>query len=134
LLLQSLIDALALKNVEALIVHANGDPQPDFAALFPVVLSAAHANDPVAIEVLNQAARELATLAEIAITRLFHNVDVCVATHGGVFTSSAEVKNAFAAQLRARCPKANLISKEIDPAQAALQRARRGFISAAAKS
>jgi glucosamine kinase len=133
-LLPSLIESLALKNIEEFIVHSNGDPQPDFAALFPVVLSAARAQDRIATEVLNQAGRELATLAEIVIAQLFHEADVSVATHGGVFASSSEVKNYFAAQLRARCPKANLISKEIDPAEAALQRARRGFTSAAAKS
>jgi glucosamine kinase len=127
-LLMALISALEVDTVEHLIVRVNSDPVRDYASLFPVVLSAADRGDALAGEVLQSAGCELAKLAQVLVRRLFAQADaVSVAPHGGVFRSSAAVKESFANQLRARCPQANYIDREIDPALGALEKARRDF-------
>jgi N-acetylglucosamine kinase-like BadF-type ATPase len=129
-LLQELMDALGAKSVEELVVVVNENPEPDFAALFPRVLSAADAGDPIAGAVLKRAGSELAELAETVIRRLFNPPEqVCVATHGGVLTNSARVQDSFVEHLRAQWPAISLVPGEIYPAGAALERARRGFES-----
>jgi glucosamine kinase len=129
--LQDLMDALGAKSVEELVVRVNENPEPDFASLFPLVLSAADAGDPIAEAVLKCAGSELAELVETVIRRLFQNPEeVCVATHGGVLTSSARVKDSFVERLQVKWP-VSFFSGEISPSGAALERARREFGSAA---
>ena len=131
-LLQDLTDALGAKSDEELVVRVNENPEPDFAALFPRVLSATDAGDPIAGAVLKRAGIELAELAETVIRRLFKNPqEVRVATYGGVLTSSTRVKDSFVEHLRAQWPLVSFVSGQIYPADAALERARRGFESAA---
>jgi len=131
ILLKELMPALGVTTAEDLIVRANANPPPDFASLFPVVLSAAQAadaGDSIANQVLDHAGGELAKLAETVIRRLFTESDqVNVATHGGVFANSVQVKNSFVDHLRSQCPRATCDSKTIDPALGALECARRGF-------
>jgi len=133
-LLKELMFALGATTAEELIVRANANPPPDFASLFPVILSAAQtpdAGDSIANQVLDQAGRELAELAETVIRRLCAESDeVHVATHGGVFANSEQVKASFVDHLRSQCPRATYNSKTIDPALGALERARRGFAAA----
>lgn len=125
-LLKDLMDALGAKSVEELVMTVNESPEPDFAALFPQVLSAADAGDMVADAVLERAGSELAELAATVIRRLFKNPEqVCVATHGGVLTSSVRVRDSFVESLRAKWPAVSFVSGEIYPAVAALERARR---------
>jgi glucosamine kinase len=141
-LLKDLMSALGVETVEELVVRVNGDPAPDFASLFPVVLStalaprllsAADAGDSIANEVLEYAGNELAKLGETVIRRLFSGAEeVSVATHGGVLVSSAQVKNSLVEHLWTRDPRTRFLSREIDPAQGALGRARRGFGAGAA--
>jgi glucosamine kinase len=142
-LLKDLMDALGVKSVEELIERANANPAPDFASLFPVVLSAAmiprlqaaaDSGDAIAKEVLEHAGKELSKLAETVSHRLFKDGKFCVATHGGVLTSSEQVKNSFYRHLQAVFPETSYSSKVLDPAQGALNWARRGFAEAAGKS
>jgi N-acetylglucosamine kinase-like BadF-type ATPase len=137
-LLQGLMDALGANTVEELIERVNASPAPDFAVLFPVVLSAAmvprpqSAADAIAKQVLEHAGKELAKLAETVIHRLFTGgEEIYLATHGGVLSSSEQVRTAFAEHLQSLCPRVSYAEKIIDPAQGALDRARRGFASAA---
>jgi N-acetylglucosamine kinase-like BadF-type ATPase len=128
-LLQSLMKALETMDMNDFIVRVNSNPLPDFAALFPTVLSAANAGDPIAHEILSRAGHELANTAEIAIRRLFPRAeDFSIATHGGIFSSSALTRKAFVQRLEsqygARC---KWLSREVRPARGALVRARRGF-------
>ncbi|MBV9343088.1 MAG: hypothetical protein JO159_19650 [Acidobacteria bacterium] len=135
LLLRSLMSALDHQTVDDLIVRANASPSPEFASLFPVVLEAAECGDGDAKVVLQDAGRELAGLAGAVIERLFRNESaVEVAAHGGVFSSSAEVRHAFAQQLNAIAPAARVLEKMIDPALGALRRARRGLAAGAQRS
>jgi N-acetylglucosamine kinase-like BadF-type ATPase len=120
--------ALGLGTAEDLVIRLNEDPVRDYASLFPVVLASAEAGDPVAVKVLQSAGRELANLAEILVQRLFRaSEEVSVATHGGVFASSKEVTQSFREELRSLCPRVNYVSREIDPALGALEKARRDF-------
>ncbi len=73
LLLQNLMKSWQTKTREQLVVAANATPPPDFAALFPSVLSSADHGDHLAMGVLTQAGAELAGLATTVIARLFGN-------------------------------------------------------------
>ena len=127
-LLNKLMAALGLGTVEDLVIRLNEDPVRDYASLFPAVLASAEAGDPVAVKALQSAGCELANLAEILIQRLFDASEgVAVAVHGGVFASSKEVTQSFQRELRAMCPRANCVDREIDPALGALEKARRDF-------
>ena len=134
-LLKDMMDALGVSTVEELTERVNASPAPDFASLFPVVLSAAmaprlqsaaDAGDAIANQVLEHAGRELAKLAETVIHRLFPRVGkVRVATHGGVLTSSEQVRNSFSEHLRSLRPDVSYTAAALSPALGALERARR---------
>jgi len=129
------MDALGAKSVEDLVVTVNKNPGPDFAALFPRVLAAAEVGDSVAAAVLQRAGSKLAELAETVMRRLFRDAEeVRVATHGGILSSSAAVRDSFIERLCGRWRAVSFVAGEIYPAGAALERARRGFGSRAAGS
>jgi N-acetylglucosamine kinase-like BadF-type ATPase len=131
------MNALGVETVEELVVRVNESPAPDFASLFPVVLStalaprvlsAADSGDSIAKEVLEYAGKELAKLGETVIRRLCSGApELCVAMHGGVLASSAQVRSSLVEHLRANYPQTQFLSREIDPAQGALGRVRRGL-------
>jgi N-acetylglucosamine kinase-like BadF-type ATPase len=129
-LLSDLMAKLNANNFEDFIVHLNANPPVDFATLFPTVLAASDKENAVAAEILRRAGRELAAMSGTVIDRLFREHSVAVATHGGVFTSSAIVRVSFAQELRVRHPRVELLDREIDPARGALERARREFKAA----
>jgi N-acetylglucosamine kinase-like BadF-type ATPase len=126
-LLSELMEKLGASNFEDFIVRLNANPSVDFASLFPCVLAASEKKDQVAIEILTRAGRELSAMAGTVIERLFHEQPVSVATHGGVFVASAMVRKSFAQELESRYPKVALLDREVDPARAAIERARRDF-------
>jgi len=127
-LLRKLMESLGARSVHDLAVRVNSNAAQDFASLFPVVLSAADAGDPIATDLLDRAGREVAVPVSAVAKQLFSAVEpVPVATHGGVFASSGRTKKAFEAEIRALCPMADLLEIRIDPAMGALQRARREF-------
>jgi len=127
-LLENLVDGFGAESVEELIIKANGDPMPDFAAMFPVVLAAAESGDEVAVNTLDRAGHQLATTAETVLRRLFNSDDVSVAVHGGVLTTADRVRKSFMGELHARCPQTKVISLTVDPALGALRRARVGSV------
>jgi N-acetylglucosamine kinase-like BadF-type ATPase len=127
LLLKRLMEAIAADSFDDFIVRVNAQPQPDYAALFPTVLSAAvDRGDGVAITVLERAGKELAMLAETVVQRMFPQAaEASMATHGGVLTNSEHVRESFRRNLRAANPHIVFESKSLDPARGALNRARR---------
>jgi glucosamine kinase len=131
-LLNDLIEKLGASSFEDFIVRLNANPSVDFATLFPIVLAASDGGDGAAREILTRAGCELASMAGTVIERLFHEQSVSVATHGGVFASSAIVRESCAQELRARHPRLELLDREVDPARGALERARREFKVASA--
>jgi len=123
-LLDSIMKSWDVSTSEQLVIAAN--KSPDFAALFPAVLTAADAGDATARGVLTQAGAELATLAQIVIARLFsHDETLPVAVSGGVFCNSARVREVFDKSVLAVYPRASLDTKVIDPVQGALALARK---------
>jgi glucosamine kinase len=125
--LESLMKSWRLETREMLIPAANATPPPDFAALFPMVLSLADSGDPIAREVLLQAGTELAKLAGTVIRRLFpQSHSVPVAMSGGVFGSSALVRQVFYNNLRSAHPEAAINPSVIEPVRGALELARKG--------
>ena len=126
-LLESLMKFWQVKTREQLVVVANATPPPDFAALFPEVLSSANHGDRIALDVLTQAGTELASVARTVITRLFANVGtLSVAMSGGVFSSSPLVRQVFYNRLRSEYPDAVINPGVIEPVRGALALARKG--------
>jgi glucosamine kinase len=126
-LLNELMAALGAKDFEDFIVELNVSPPPDFAALFPLVLSSAQRGEEIARQVLDRAGQELAKIAKTVIHPLEREQSISVAAHGGVFTSGEIVMNSFASELQKACPQAVLLNRSVDPARGALQLARRTF-------
>jgi N-acetylglucosamine kinase-like BadF-type ATPase len=123
-LLEGVMKSWGVTTREQFVVAAN--KSPDFAALLPAVLSPADAGDATARIVLTQAGRELATLAEIVIARLFgKRRAVPVAVSGGVFGNSAVVRQVFGRRIRAAYPRASLNTTVINPVKGALALARK---------
>jgi glucosamine kinase len=126
LLLDGIMKSWGVTTRERLVVAANAAPSPDFAALVPAVLSAADAGDATAHGVLTKAGVELSALATIVIGRLFANAGtVPVAVSGGVFCNCAPVRKVFYDRLRAEYPQVLPNTAIINPAQGALDLARK---------
>lgn len=122
----SILNAWHLQTLDELVRSANASPSPDFSNLFPHVLAAADAGDPIARTVLTQAGAELAGLAKIVINRLFEeSPTVPVAMSGGVFRNSALVRNVFYNSLRSEYPQAAVGATVVEPVTGALELARR---------
>lgn len=126
-LIEMLMKSWNLQTIEQLVPAANSTPPPDFAALFPAVLSLADSGDSIARDVLNQAGTQLANLAEVLLRRLFlHAEAVPVAMSGGVFGSSALVRQVFYNSLRSGYHGAVINPNVIEPVRGALELARKG--------
>jgi glucosamine kinase len=125
-LFESILKFWQLETDEQLVLAANATRLPDFAGLFPVVLSAAESGNGLALEVLTRAGTELADLAKIVIARIFAEGDrVRVAMSGGVFGNSALVRRVFYNRLRSGCSGIVLSQTVVEPVRGALERARR---------
>jgi glucosamine kinase len=126
-LLGKLLEAWQLSDHEQLVLTANAIPSPDFAGLFPVVLSAAESGDAIAGAVLTQAGNELAALARIVARHIFREGKaVPVAMSGGVFANSALVRESFHDRLRSEYSGTALNPTSAEPVLGALELARRG--------
>jgi glucosamine kinase len=126
-LLKSLMKFWQVETRERLVVAANATPPPDFAALVPAVLASADHGDRIALDVLTQAGAELASLARTVIRRLFENASgLSVAMSGGIFGSSALVRQVFYSRLRSEYPEAVINPGVIEPVRGALDLARKG--------
>jgi glucosamine kinase len=124
-LLDSIMKSWDVTTREQLVIAAN--KSPDFAALLPAVLAAADAGDATARVVLNQAGVELATLAKIVAARLLSRTEpIPAAVSGGVFWNCAVVRQVFYDRLLAWCPNVLPNKTLIDPANGALELARKG--------
>jgi N-acetylglucosamine kinase-like BadF-type ATPase len=122
--LDNIMRSWGVRSREQLVVAAN--KLPDFAALFPAVVSAAEDGDAMACSVLTQAGGELANLAGIVIARLFgKRRAIPLAVSGGVFGNSAIVRRVFEKSVRAAYPRTLLNRKVIEPVHGALALARK---------
>lgn len=126
-LIEVLMKSWRLETIEQLVPAANATPPPDFAALFPAVLSLADSGDRIARDVLTQAGTQLANLAGILLRRLFPNAGaVPVAMSGGVFGSSAQVRQVFYNRLHSGYLDVVINPTVIEPVRGALELARKG--------
>jgi glucosamine kinase len=136
-LLHGILLAWDWKTIDDLIRAANTTPPPDFSELFPVVVASADAGDAIARQVLTEAGKELASIAEVVIRRLFPQstphpapesaAAACVplAMVGGVFRHAAQVRNVFYNQIRGLHPCAYLNPQVVDPVSGAISLARK---------
>jgi N-acetylglucosamine kinase-like BadF-type ATPase len=126
-LIEVLLRSWHLETIEQLVPAANATPPPDFAALFPSVLSSAESGDRIACDALTRAGTHLANLAGTLLRRLFSNSGaVPVAMSGGVFASSPLVRQVFYNTLSSLHPNAVLNPSVIEPVRGALALARKG--------
>ena len=126
-LFDRLLEAWQLSDQEQLVLAANAIPSPDFAGLFPVVLSAAESGDAIAGAVLTRAGNELAGLAGIVARQVFQEDQaIPVAMSGGVFANSILVREIFHNRLRSEYSATALNPTVVEPVRGALALARRG--------
>jgi N-acetylglucosamine kinase-like BadF-type ATPase len=105
-------------------VHAAADEV--FPRVFPVVAAAADAGDELARELLGDAARELAMLADTLVVRLgLRDAIFLLAKTGGVLGRSAILDVQLDARLREIAPLARIGPLPVDPAEAAARLALR---------
>jgi N-acetylglucosamine kinase-like BadF-type ATPase len=132
-LLSKLRAALGFSHVSELVRIANSQPAPNFAELMPLVVDSDHDGDRIAHRVLEDAGRELASLAHGVLVRLWgaelaDDPDVKqlarVAGTGGVFRHSDTVRTEFMFQLHRYAPWAIVQEEVIDPVMGALELAR----------
>jgi N-acetylglucosamine kinase-like BadF-type ATPase len=123
-LAQSLFETWQVNSVLDLARRANSIPPPNFAALFPAVVSS---QADIAREGLKAAGRELAELAATLVGRLFPGDEmspVPVGVTGGVFRHSELVREIFYNELRRLDPRAQVNLQVVDPVEGALRMAR----------
>lgn len=126
-LLDHIMQSWKLNTFGELIVKANASPPPDFAALVPIVLSAADSGDPIARSVLHETGTCLAALCKAVMHRLFPEMGaVPVAMSGGVFRHSPLVCQVFYNSVRSEYPDAVVNLGVIEPVRGALELARKG--------
>jgi len=124
-LLAAIMKAWQVESFEQLIPAANASPAPDFAALFPVVVSAAETGDAIAKEILSRAGGELARLAKLVVRRLGCGAaGLPVGMSGGVFRHSAVVREHFYNELRGEWAGLAISREFVEPVQGALALAR----------
>jgi N-acetylglucosamine kinase-like BadF-type ATPase len=110
-----------------LVSRANSFPSPDFAALFPLVVAACEQRDPLACEILEDAGRELASLADKVMRKLWRRDTqiVPVGVAGGVLQNSPQLRRSFTNALRMAQPNIKVNPRAVEPAAGALAIARR---------
>jgi N-acetylglucosamine kinase-like BadF-type ATPase len=83
--------------------------------------------DEFARDVLREAGRELARVAEVVVRRLFGKEEaiVPVAMTGGVFRHAELVQQVFYNELRLADPRVQVKSEVVEPVEGALRMARR---------
>ena len=124
-LAQSLFRTWKVNSLLDLARAANSIPPPDFAALFPDVVSS---KDDIAREGLSSGGRELARLAATLVHRLFPDRatgPIPVGVTGGVFRHSELVRETFYNELRRLDPRTEVNLQVVDPVEGALRMARR---------
>lgn len=143
-LLAALLRAWGTASLDDFLRAANSTPPPDFAALFPALLTAVQVNDELARHILMQAGQELARLAAIVIRRLQDGATsssdpsevrpsesqvvktpVRLAMAGGVFRHAPLVREVFYNEVRKSQPHAEVNPQIVEPVAGALRLARR---------
>jgi len=96
-------------------VYASPNPRMIVAPLAEVVTQAARDGDEIAVDILNEAGRDLAEAAMAALFQLHCGPGPAVATIGGVFRAGDLVIEPFAQTLRMGEPSARLVDAALPP-------------------
>jgi N-acetylglucosamine kinase-like BadF-type ATPase len=116
-------------TLEDLVGLGDSTPGPDFAALAPAIYELAEEGDPVAIGVLDQAAKDLVEFVLLVRAKLRrkHAIagEVPVAWTGGVIEKMTRVQDAFFAGLHAAAPQMPVSPVPVISLEGALWRAQR---------
>jgi N-acetylglucosamine kinase-like BadF-type ATPase len=127
--LQRVGEIWSTPTLDDLINLGDATPGPDFAALAPTINELAEAGDPVAKEVLAQAAADLVEFVLLVRAKLRrnHNIaaEVPVAWTGGVIEHMPLVRNAFFASLKDAAPEMPVARESVVSLEGALWRAQR---------
>ena len=117
------------KTIDELVNLGDSTPGPDFAALAPAISQLAEEGDPVAVDVLKQAAADLVEFVLLVRDKLRrkHGVtdEVPVAWIGGVVGKARLVREPFFAGLRAAVPGIPIFPTEAVGIEGAVWRAER---------
>lgn len=117
------------KGIEELVNIGDGTPQPDYAALAPIINELAEAGDTVALGVLNQAAGDLANFVLLVRAKLRRKhglaAEVPVAWTGSVIAKMRLVRDGFVSRLKAVAPEMPVGTEETVALEGALWRAAR---------
>lgn len=117
------------KTVDELVNLGDSTPGPDFSKLAPVVSKLADEGDPVALAVLEQAAKDLVSFVLLVRDKLWrkHHLkqEVPVAWIGSVLGKSHRVREAFFAGLKNAAPNLPVLDKEVVAIEGAIWRAQR---------
>lgn len=116
-------------TIDELINVGDGTPAPDFAALAPLINDLAEAGDPVALDVVRQAAADLVSFVLLVREKLRrkHNIsgEVPVAWTGSVIEKMKLVRVPFFAGLHEAAPEMPILKEPVVSLDGALWRARR---------
>ncbi len=116
-------------RLDDLVNLGDSTPGPDFAALAPAIHTLAEAGDPVALDVVRQAAADLVDFVLLVRAKLRrkHGIvgEVPVAWTGGVIEKMKLVREAFFAGLYAAAPQMPVGNVPVVPLEGALWRAAR---------
>jgi N-acetylglucosamine kinase-like BadF-type ATPase len=128
-ILQKVGEIWGTLEIGELVNLGDSTPGPDFAALAPAIDELANAGDPVAREVLQQAAADLVEFVLLVRAKLRrkHSLagEVPVAWTGGVIEKMTLVREAFFAGLHSAAPEMPVGREAVVPLEGALWRARR---------
>jgi N-acetylglucosamine kinase-like BadF-type ATPase len=125
-LAESILNMWHLETLDSLVLAANATPAPDFAALFPAIISNAATDDGISNQILEAAGSELSGLAKTVVRRLFPEEQaVKIAMIGGVFANSGIVGEAFSKSLSAEYRDAVILREIVEPVRGALELARK---------
>jgi N-acetylglucosamine kinase-like BadF-type ATPase len=116
-------------TLDDLVNLGDSTPGPDFAALAPAINELAEGGDPVALEVLHQAAADLVDFVLLVRSKLLRNHSIAgevpVAWTGGVVEKMAIVRQSFFAGLHAAAPRLPVAAEGVVSLEGALWRAQR---------
>jgi N-acetylglucosamine kinase-like BadF-type ATPase len=116
-------------DLDDLVNLGDSTPGPDFAALAPAINELAEAGDPVAVDVLRQAAADLVEFVLLVRAKLHrkHKIagELPVAWTGGVLSHMTLVREAFFAGLNAAAPLMPVGRESVVSLEGALWRAQR---------
>ncbi len=114
-------------TIEELVNLGDSTPGPDFAALAPEISRLAEEGDPVALNVINQAAADLVQNVLLVRSKLRrkHNIagEVPVAWIGSVIGKARLVREGFFAGLHAAAPNMSILPTEVAGIEGAVWRA-----------